>query len=159
MFKTIVFLSLLYLSMNKIILGEDSLRKSYIPIEENFRTCRKINYIHWVFALDYSGSMTQDSPTRWSSLVKTVNDYSPLPSGYMDILDETNDRVSAFLFGSNAYSPMITHTDIGIGYQLPLPPNANVHEGTSFSNALSKAISLINSFLYEHVCFVMITDG
>ena len=93
--------------------------------------------------------------------MKTVNDYSPPNTypGLMDDIDETNDRVSAFLFGSNAYPPIITHTDIGIGYQLLLPSAANFFEGTNFSNALSKAISLINSFLYEHVCFVMITDG
>ena len=56
--------------------------------------------IHWIFALDHSGSMGWNSPTRWSKLIEVMNDD---PSGFMALLDDPlpgqlHDLVTAYTF-------------------------------------------------------------
>ena len=41
--------------------------------------------IHWIFALDHSGSMGRNKPTRWSRLIDVMNDGS---SGFMAQIDD-----------------------------------------------------------------------
>ena len=127
-----------------------------------FPSCKFSKRIHWIFALDYSGSMRRNTPTRWSQLKKLVNKYAVTKfdkEGLMDEIDHTTDFVTAYLFGSKAYNSIITRYDIPNGYKLPLPNNAKPNEGTNFKKALAKAISVINKYKYENVCFVMVTDG
>ncbi len=91
--KLVLILALLTLSIAKIN-----------PIDDLF--C-KVRGMHWILALDYSGSMRYGSPPRWSSLVSLVNDY---PGGIMDQVDTKpgrEDLVTSYLFDGNVYPNII----------------------------------------------------
>ena len=64
--------------------------------------------------------------------------------GLVDIIDHTNDFMSAFTFRWNPDPNLVVHYNPPIGYNLALtdPPQG----GTNFAHALERAISIINSY-------------
>ena len=126
-------------------------------ISLTFQKCKyHPSRIHWVFALDKSGSMSWNNPTRWTTLKRLLNNKNRL----MDQIDHTSDFVSAYTFNSNPSPNIIYHYNIPSfpnGWNLPL--GGSPSGGTNFAKALQRASSIIFSRRFESTCFVFVSDG
>ena len=127
--KAFLFLFFVTLTLQTIA----DLRKNLLGIPDE---CKYHDRIHWVFALDKSGSMKWDTPTRWTSLKQLMNQ----PGGLIDSLDHTNDFMSAFTFRWNVDPNLVVHSNVPTGYTISFtdPPAG----GTNFANALDRAIDI-----------------
>ena len=91
--------------------------------------------------------------SKWNTLKILMNGNG----NFMDTIGFRPDFLSSYTFTNVAQPNMITHVDIPVGYNLPLPASAG--GGTNFANAIQRAINIISFFRYENTCFMMITDG
>ena len=116
------------------------------------------NHVHWVVALDRSGSMGWGSPTnRWEGLTDLVN--GPPGSGLIGQVQD--DVLSTFMFNHAAieFPPSlgpIVHDPVPTSLPLAAQTPGG---GTSFHAALMRAANIMDDYLWEHTCFVLITDG
>ena len=114
---------------------------------------------HWVFALDKSGSMSSllypGGPTVWSA-AKDV-----LDSFYLSLHFLPFHYTSFYTFDHVAHLPEYLHQAPTIGQATDALAAGSIIPGggTSFNNALLRAIDLIELYLFENTCFVMISDG
>ena len=113
-------------------------------------------YVHWVVALDRSGSMGWGSPAnRWQELTELVNG----PPGLLGTM--AGDRHSTYMFNHAAIDfpwPLGPIVHDPVPASLPLAAQTP-SGGTSFHAALMKGVSIMDDYLWDHTCFLLITDG
>ena len=105
---------------------------------------------HYVFGVDYSGSMTGQMSTAHGALETLV--------GYLDSENQGSPFVyffSYFYFNHIAEIPEYLH--IKPFTPLPGPPGAT--GGTSFNNAIERGVEILNMWPGENMCFWLISDG
>ena len=118
------------------------------------------DYIHWVIALDRSGSMNLGTPnSRWEELTDLVNGDGGDP-GLLDIMG--GDVHSTYMFNHAAIP--FPAVDGGPFEHEPVPASLPLDSqtpggGTSFHAALMKAAMIMDDYLWDHTCFYLITDG
>ena len=123
---------------------------------ERVQNCPSTSPMHWIFALDESGSMGTIVPgfppeSKWTKIRNLMNIILPLPPNNLATIYTFDDAATVPDTDYDEYTEYSNPPSIS----LPLSPFG----GTDFRPALIRAIDVILHYSRTHTCFVMISDG
>lgn len=116
---------------------------------------------HWVIALDKSGSM---NGRLWSGPPYPISTYWDAAKDILDYIyvwltPRPFHYSSFYTFDGVAQLPYYLHQAPVLDQATDALGGLTPSGGTNFNNALLRAIDIIQLYLFENTCFIMISDG